>query len=68
MNPSDALDDLGAVWSPDFDAYATGRIDASQAACLMCQQAPCGSPNPCPPFGSPEYMARLDQIHGRTAR
>jgi hypothetical protein len=68
VNPSDALDEFGAVWSPDFDDYAAGRIDASQVTCLMCQQAPCGSPNPCPKLGSPEYMARLDEIHGRTPR
>ncbi len=65
MNPSEALDELGAVWSPSVDDYATGRIDAAQVECLMCQQVPCGTPNPCPTFGSPEYMARIDEIHGR---
>jgi len=31
-----ALNRLGAPWSPDFDAYARGEIDASQA-----RNAPC---------------------------
>lgn len=66
MNSPDALDQFGAVWSPNFDDYATGRIDAAQIECLMCRQVPCGSPNPCPAFGTPEYMAALDRIHGRT--
>ncbi len=66
MSPTDALTQLGAVWSPSFDDYATGRIRADQIECLMCGQAPCGTPNPCPTFGSAEYMARLDEIHGRT--
>ncbi len=48
MNPPDALDQLGAVWSPSFDAYALGRIDVSQTQCLMCRHAPCGSPKPSP--------------------
>ncbi len=63
MNPSDALARLGAVWSPSFDDYATGRIDASQVHCLMCD-GPCGPDHP--EFGTPEYMAAVDRIHGRT--
>ncbi|AVT39143.1 hypothetical protein [Plantactinospora sp. BB1] len=57
----DLLDSLGAIWSPDLDAYAAGRIDASQIRCVLCQHAPCD----CPPFGSPEYMALIDKRHHR---
>lgn len=71
MNPDEALDNLGARWSPDFDDFASGRIDASQVTCLMCGHRPClGRVNDggrgCPEFGSAEYMARLNEIHGRT--
>ncbi len=65
MNADDNPDRLVAVTSPDFDAYASGRIDASQVQCLLCQQRGC-MPNGCLEFASPEYMARLDVIHGRT--
>ena len=51
---------LGAVWSPDFDAYAAGQIDASAVRCVLCTHAPCD----CPPFGSREYLAQLDRLHG----
>lgn len=72
MNAGDNPDRL-VLWvppvlSPDFDAYAEGRISASQVRCLMCQQAPCGSPRPCPKFGSPEYLQRLNEIHGKAAQ
>lgn len=65
MTAGDNPDRLVAIVSPDFDAYASGRIDASQITCLMCQQRGC-QPNGCLTFGSPEYMARLNEIHGRT--
>ncbi len=51
MNPSDAVNELA------------GRIGASQVHCLLCE-GPCGPDHPA--FGTAEYMARLDQIHGRT--
>jgi hypothetical protein len=54
------LDQLGAIWSPDFDAYASGKLPLSQVRCALCRHAPCD----CPPFGSPEYFALLDQRHG----
>lgn len=63
-DPVGALEALGAVWSPDFDAYASGELDASRVRCVLCGLAPCG----CPPFGSPEYFALLDRLHGRTPR
>jgi len=63
-DPRRLLDQLGAAWSPDFGAYASGQIDASQVRCVLCGQAPCD----CPPFGTPEYLALVDRVHGRTSR
>jgi hypothetical protein len=59
--PAAALEALGAVWSPDLSAYAAGRLDASQVRCVLCGRAPCA----CPPFGTPEYLAMVDRLHGR---
>lgn len=56
-----ALDGLGAVWSPDLDAYAAGDLDVTRVRCALCGQAPCQ----CPPFGTPEYLALVDRAHGR---
>lgn len=51
------------VLAAGFDAYCeTG--DASAIVCLMCQRTCCDR-GTCLPFGSPEYFARLDQLHGR---
>jgi hypothetical protein len=61
VDPKAVLDSLGAVWSPDFDAYAAGGLDASQCRCVLCQSAPCS----CPEFGSDEYFKLLDRRHGR---
>ena len=61
-DPIDAVNDLDAKWSPDFDAYASGRLDASSVRCALCEQAPCQ----CPPFGTPEYLALLNRRHGRS--
>ena len=61
-DPAAALSALGAVWSPDFGAYASGQLDASQIRCVLCGHAPCG----CPPFGTPAYLALVDRLHGRT--
>jgi hypothetical protein len=55
---------ISALWSPDFDAYAGGVLDASRVRCALCLTAPCS----CPPFGSPEYFALLDRRHGRPPR
>lgn len=60
-NPVAALNTLGAVWSPDFDGYASGQLDISQVRCVLCGLAPCN----CPPFGTPDYMALVDRLHGR---
>ncbi len=56
-----AVNELGAVWSPDFDAYASGTLDASQVRCALCQHAPCD----CPEFGTPAYIALVNKRHGR---
>jgi hypothetical protein len=60
-NPVAALNSLGAAWSPDFDAYASGQLDASRVRCVLCGHAPCD----CPEFGSPEYFDLIDRLHGR---
>lgn len=61
-DPAAVLAALGAVWSPDFGAYARGQLDASAVRCVLCGQAPCD----CPPFGTPGYLALVDRLHGRT--
>jgi len=61
MDPKQALETLGAVWSDDLDAYASGELDASKAHCALCMCAPCR----CPEFGTPAYFALLDWRHGR---
>jgi hypothetical protein len=52
---------ISVVTSPDLDAYATGRLDASQIRCALCTHAPCD----CPPFGTPAYLALIEKRHGR---
>lgn len=60
-NPVDAVNELGAKWSPDFDAYASGALDASQIRCALCTHAPCD----CPEFGTPDYFALINARHGK---
>ncbi len=60
-DPVASVNQLGAVWSPDFDAYASGQLDISRVRCALCQHAPCD----CPPFGTPGYFALIDLRHGR---
>lgn len=60
-DPVDAVNGLGAVWSPDFAAYAAGDISAHQIRCALCGLAPCD----CPPFGTPEYIELVNRAHGR---
>jgi hypothetical protein len=60
-DPAAVLDALDVVWSPDFAAYASGQLPASAVRCVLCGHAPCD----CPPFGTPEYMALTDRLHGR---
>lgn len=59
--PVEMVNELGAIWSPDFDAYASGELDASQVRCALCETAPCS----CPPFGTPEYIALVNKRHNR---
>jgi hypothetical protein len=63
-DPRELLDQLGAVYSPDLNGYAAGRLDASRVRCALCRLAPCQ----CPPFGSAAYFDLLDRVHGRPAR
>lgn len=55
----EALDRLGAKWSPDFDAYASGKT--STPRCAVCTHSPCD----CPEFGTPEYFALHDKRRGK---
>lgn len=57
----EAVDQLGAKWSPDLDAYLNGERDASKLRCALCTHAPCD----CPEFGTDEYFALIDQRHGK---
>jgi hypothetical protein len=65
VDPVTVLAELGAAWSPDFEAYASGRLSVAQIRCLMCEQAPCDCEALGLTFGSDAYFARLDEIHGR---
>jgi hypothetical protein len=58
-DPVAALDSLGAVWPPDFDAYASGGLEAHRVRCVLCRKAPCS----CPAFGTAEYFALFDRRH-----
>ena len=60
-DPVETVNALGAIWSPDFDAYASGRLDASKVRCVLCETAPCS----CPEFGSDAYFKMMDRRHGR---
>ena len=65
-DPRGALEALGAAWSPDFDAYASGRLPVERVRCLMCESAPCECQARGLVFGSAAYFARMDAMHGRT--
>jgi hypothetical protein len=65
-DPAEILAELGAQWSPDFDAYASGTLPAHLVRCLMCESAPCECQARGLVFGSAAYFARLDAMHGRT--
>jgi hypothetical protein len=64
LDPLAILQQLSAVWSPDLDAYASGKLDASRVRCVLCTHAPCD----CPPFGSAAYFALINRVHGRPSR
>jgi hypothetical protein len=58
-DPVGALAYLGAVVSP----AVTGDAPLDQYACVLCRPAPCNCAEI--EFGSPEYMAKVDRLHGR---
>jgi|ERR1035441_1612246 hypothetical protein len=60
------LRELNAVWSPDIDGYASGKLPASAIRCLMCETAPCNCQARGLVFGSAAYFDRIDKMHGRT--
>lgn len=57
----EVLDELGAKWSPDMDAFRVGKVDLGQMRCALCTKKPCE----CPEFGTPEYFALIDERHGK---
>jgi hypothetical protein len=65
VNAGDIPDRLVAVTSPDFDACAVGGVRVP--VCVICEEASCVCDEVFP-FGSAAYLARLDEIHGRTTR
>jgi hypothetical protein len=40
-DPREILEQLGARWSPDFEAYASGELPAHMVRCVLCGTAPC---------------------------
>lgn len=60
-----AMQRLGARYSPDFDACASGELEIRQVRCLMCEHAPCDCQQIGLTFGSAAYFDRLDAMHGR---
>lgn len=58
-DPMRELSKLDPIFSPDFDAYASGKIDVRRVRCALCKKAPCE----CPPFGTPEYFELIERVH-----
>ena len=62
-DPRGILDALGAKWSPAFTR--PGPLTITARDCVIC-----GPDDDCRchevEFGSDEYFARLDRLHGRT--
>jgi hypothetical protein len=54
---------MSAIFSPDFDAYASGKLPAAQCHCVLCGNV--ATECCCPPFGHPAYFALIDFRHGR---
>lgn len=59
-DPVDAVNALGALWSPDLDAYASGLTDSP--LCVLCLGVPSCK---CPPFGTQEYIDLVNRRHGK---
>jgi hypothetical protein len=63
QTPREILDQLGAKWSPAFSR--PGPLTFTARDCVLCgphQDCRCSEIE----FGSDEYFARLDRLHGRT--
>jgi hypothetical protein len=61
-DPHAVLEQLGAKWSPAFSR--PGPLTITARDCVLCgphQDCICHTIE----FGSPEYFARLDRLHGR---
>jgi hypothetical protein len=41
QDPVEILNSLGARWSSNLDDYASGKIDAHELVCVLCNTAPC---------------------------
>lgn len=52
---------MSVLFSPDFEAYAAGKLPAASVRCVLCGNAPCN----CPPFGHPAYFVLCDFRHGK---
>jgi hypothetical protein len=59
-DPVDMLRSLGARFSPDLDAYASGQIEAHQVRCVLCRKAPCACQ-----FCPASYENRFHELSGR---
>ena len=77
-DPRELLEQLGAVWSPDFDAYASGALPAHLVRCVLCQTAPCACcycevPHNPRPYTDPDAEPRpcgmrIDPVSGECPR
>ena len=65
------LDKLGARWSPEFDAYASGDADLSDVTCVLCGHTGCTG-HPLHPDGQerpqldPSLLARAREIAAKS--
>jgi hypothetical protein len=66
LDPVAALAALGARWSPDFDAYASGQLPISQVRCVLCGRAPCACQH-CTAIYVP-YFGGAESVCGMTLR
>jgi hypothetical protein len=55
---------MTAIYSPNFDDYASGKISVSEIICALCGNCPCC----CPPFGTEAYFALCDFRHGKISK
>lgn len=52
---------MSVLFSPNFDAYASGKISVSEIICVLCGNNSCC----CPPFGTEAYFVLIDFRHGK---